>query len=223
MTSTSTLLHNLPSSTVRRVVVSEMHNNVYLITSKRTGSQVLIDAADDADAIMALIASASGDSAAAPAVKLIATTHQHWDHVRALAAMVELTDAPTAAGADDAAGIAAESTVETHRLLGHNELLVVDDIELATVHLRGHTPGSIAYVLQEAGVPTVIFTGDSLFPGGVGATGDDPIRFASLIGDVEARVFVRFNDDTIVLPGHGDATVIGTERPQLPAWRTRGW
>jgi len=223
MTGYSSLLHDLPSITVRRVVVSEAQNNVYLLTSKRTGSQVLIDAADDADALTAMIEQASVDVDGPTAVRVIATTHQHWDHVRALAAMVTQTGATTAAGTDDAAGIEAESGVQTDKLLGQDELLTVDDITLRAVHLRGHTPGSIAFAFRDVSGPTLLFSGDSLFPGGVGGTRNDPARFASLIDDVETRVFARYNDDTIVLPGHGDATTLGTERPHLAKWRERGW
>jgi glyoxylase-like metal-dependent hydrolase (beta-lactamase superfamily II) len=217
-----TLIHELPSVTIRKVVVSEMANNVYLLTSRLTGAQILIDAADDLPAIIALIDSAKNDAGTPPSVELIATTHQHWDHVRALKAAVARTGAPTAAGAEDAAGIMAGTGVATGRLLGHGDVLEVDGIELAAIHLRGHTPGSIAYVLQDGGT-TVIFSGDSLFPGGVGNTEQDPARFTSLLNDVEERLFGHVGDDAVVLPGHGDATTLGAERPAVPQWRERGW
>ncbi|ALE05868.1 Zn-dependent hydrolase [Arthrobacter sp. ERGS1:01] len=222
MSENSTLIHDLPSVTIRRAVVSEMANNVYLLTAKATGAQILIDAADDAPAIAALLADAAADAPVPTAVKFIATTHQHWDHVRALAAVVALTGAPTAAGTDDDAGIQAQSGVSADRLLGDGDVLGVDGLDLSAVHLRGHTPGSIAYVLSDAGA-TVIFSGDSLFPGGVGNTEKDPARFTSLLNDVQERLFGRFGDDAVVLPGHGDATTLGTERPALPEWRERGW
>ncbi|MGA7204471.1 MAG: MBL fold metallo-hydrolase [Specibacter sp.] len=217
-----TLIHELPTITIRKVVVSEMANNVYLLTSKTTGAQILIDAADDMAAITALLDSARNDAGATPSVELIATTHQHWDHVRALKAAVTRTGAPTAAGAEDAAGILAGTGVDTARLLGQGDVLEVDGIEVTAIHLRGHTPGSIAYVLHDDGT-TIIFSGDSLFPGGVGNTEKDPARFTSLLNDVEARLFGRFGDDAVVLPGHGDATTLGAERPALPQWRERGW
>ncbi|WP_288025941.1 MBL fold metallo-hydrolase, partial [Arthrobacter sp.] len=95
-------------------------------------------------------------------------------------------------------------------------------ISLHAVHLRGHTPGSIAYVLTDGGT-TLIFSGDSLFPGGVGNTENDPERFTALLDDVEERLFGAYPDDAVVLPGHGDATTLGAERPSLPEWRGRGW
>lgn len=207
---------------MRRTVVSAMANNVYLITAKATGAQILIDAADDLPAINALLADAANDAQTATQLATIATTHRHWDHVRALAALVEQTGADTAAGADDAAGIVEECAVATSRPLHHGDVLEVEGIELTAVHLRGHTPGSMAYVLDSGG-GTLIFSGDSLFPGGVGNTGKDPERFASLLGDAQERLFNQYGDAAHVLPGHGDATTLGAERPALPEWRKRGW
>lgn len=226
MTVDSTLIHDLPLHTVRHAVVSAMANNVYLITAKATGAQVLIDAADDLPAINALLDEGAADSSAPAFLAMIATTHQHWDHVRALAALVAQTGAPTAAGADDVAGIAGECGVDTDHALGNAGTLAVDGIELDTVHLRGHTPGSIAYVLHggSAQAPdTLIFSGDSLFPGGVGNTESDPQRFTQLLDDVQERLFGSYGDNAVVLPGHGDATTLGAERAALPVWRERGW
>lgn len=221
----SSLIFDLPSVVVRRVVVSEMSNNVYLLTSKQTGTQVLIDAADDAAAINALQETAAIDSANETVIKLIATTHGHWDHVRALAEMVGSTGAPCAAGRADAAAIKAESGVAIDQLLDHGDVVSIDGIVLKAVHLRGHTPGSIAFVLEDSGEngATIIFSGDSLFPGGVGNTEQDSQRFVSLLNDVEERLFAVYPDDAVVLPGHGDATSLGAERPALPEWRERGW
>ena len=224
MTVDSSLLYDLPAHTVRRTVVSAMANNVYLITAKATGAQILIDAADDLPAIKALLGDAAGDADVPTALAMIATTHQHWDHVRALSELVSQTDIPTAAGADDVPGIAEESGVAIDLSLVHGGTLSVAGIELATVHLRGHTPGSIAYVLQSGPKSApIIFSGDSLFPGGVGNTQEDPARFTSLLNDVEARLFNVYPDNAIVLPGHGDGTTLGAERPALPQWRERGW
>lgn len=219
----TTLLFDLPAVTVRRAVVSAMANNVYLLTAKQTGTQVLIDAADDAAAVEALITAGTADSEVPAELALIATTHNHWDHIRALAELVEAHDVPTAAGADDAQHIEDETGVTAECLLGHGDVLNLDGVVLTAVHLRGHTPGSIAYVLETPGEATVIFSGDSLFPGGVGNTEQDPARFTSLLDDVEERLFAAYPDDTVVLPGHGDSTTLGAERPALGEWRERGW
>ena len=229
MTDSSSLIHDLPRHTVRRAVVSAMSNNVYLVTAKETGAQVLIDAADELPSIDGLFRDAANDAAVPTSLAMIATTHQHWDHVRALAALVDKTGAPTAAGTDDVAGITSGTGVATSHALQDGDTLAVDGIELAAVHLRGHTPGSMAFVLKDgpagegsAGA-TLIFSGDSLFPGGIGNTGEDPERFTSLLNDVQDRLFKSYADDAVVLPGHGNATTLGAERPSLPQWRERGW
>jgi len=214
-----TLNHDLRDITIRSISVSEMNNNVYLLTAKASGAQLLIDAADDLPAIQAMLADSATDAAVTPKLALIATTHQHWDHVRALAALVEATGAPTAAGADDAEAL----PVPVERTLEHGDTCAVDGFEVTAVHLRGHTPGSIAFVYQDPEGPAHIFSGDSLFPGGVGNTQKDPERFTSLLDDVTARLFEAYPDDTVVHPGHGSPTTLGSERPHLEEWRARGW
>ncbi|MGG5170666.1 MBL fold metallo-hydrolase [Pseudarthrobacter sp. J1738] len=213
------LRYELPEVTIRSISVGEMDNNVYLLTSRKSGAQVLIDAADDLPAIQQLLTDGASDAAADAQLALIATTHQHWDHVRALAGLVAATGAKTAAGADDADELPAAVDVR----LEHLDVGTFDGFELTAVHLRGHTPGSIAYVYQDPAGPAHIFSGDSLFPGGVGNTDKDPERFASLLKDVRERLFDAYPDDTLVHPGHGKSTTLGAERPHLDEWQERGW
>ena len=200
-----------------------MANNVYLITSKADGAQLLIDAADDSNAISMLIQSASSDAEVPTSLVGIATTHQHWDHIRALKAMADSTGVKTFAGAEDVAGILEGASVKIDSPLGHGDKVFVGSTVLDCVHLRGHTPGSIAFVLRDSSGATLIFSGDSLFPGGVGNTGNDPERFTSLLDDVTERLFGQYPDDSIVLTGHGNSTTLGKERPHLGEWRNRGW
>src|SRR6476659_10507023 len=96
------LIHSLRDITIRRISVGEMDNNVYLLTARASGAQVLIDAADDLAAIQGLLADAAADTSAPPKLALVDTTHQHWDHVRALPGLVEATGVKTAAGTEDA-------------------------------------------------------------------------------------------------------------------------
>lgn len=210
---------------VRRLSVSEMDNRCYLLTDKSSGEQVLIDAADDAESLLAW-AGRHGDGT----LLAVLTTHSHWDHTRALARVAEATEAFTIAGEDDVDAIAAERDFVVEAPVSHAEDLSFGDgdaLRLTCVGLRGHTPGSIAYVLQrpdaEAPESTLIFSGDSLFPGGVGNTFDDPARFTSLLDDVTQRFFDVYPDSAQVFPGHGEGTTLGTERPHLPEWRARGW
>ncbi|PQZ93513.1 Zn-dependent hydrolase [Arthrobacter sp. MYb227] len=219
----SNIFYNLDDVTVRGISVSEMSNNIYLVTSKSDGAQLLIDAADDASAIHELIASSASDALVPTTLTGIATTHQHWDHIRALQEMTVATGVRTLAGAEDAQGILEGSTVTTDVALGHGDTVDVGAVSLQCVHLRGHTPGSIAFVLRDSGGTVLIFSGDSLFPGGVGNTGEDPQRFASLVDDVTERIFGVYADEAIVLPGHGRSTTLGAERPHLDEWRIRGW
>lgn len=212
-------MHELSDVTIRSISVSEMDNNVYLITAKATGAQVLIDAADDAPAIQRLIADGAQDADRPAKLALIVTTHSHWDHVRALAEVVRETGARTAAGADDVSDIAVPTDVP----LAQGDVGDFEGFSLEAIALRGHTPGSIALAYRDPHGPVHLFTGDSLFPGGVGNTGGDRQRFESLYNDVVERIFNRFDDDTIVHPGHGKPTTLGAERPSLPEWRSRGW
>lgn len=215
----TSLLYDLEHVTVRRVSVSDMDNNVYLITAKDSGQQVLIDAADDLPALRSLLAESGTDSAQPTRLSLIATTHQHWDHVRALEGLVAVTGARTAAGRQDVSGI----PVPVDVVLDHGDVGHFEGFDLTAVHLRGHTPGSIAFVLKDDDSPHLIFSGDSLFPGGVGNTQQDPDRFTLLFGDVTERLFDVYPDDAVVLPGHGASTTLGTERPHLDEWKARGW
>jgi glyoxylase-like metal-dependent hydrolase (beta-lactamase superfamily II) len=210
---------DLKDVTIRAISVSAMSNNVYLLTSKNSGHQLLIDAADDAPAIMAMLDEAQSDSSSETHVACIATTHSHWDHVRALKEMVEATNARTVAGAGDAPQI----DVPTDVLLEHGDTIDLSGFALEVIALRGHTPGSVALLYRDPQGPAHLFTGDSLFPGGVGNTEQDPERFLSLITDVTARIFDQLPDSTFVHPGHGSGTTLGAERPRLDEWRKRGW
>jgi glyoxylase-like metal-dependent hydrolase (beta-lactamase superfamily II) len=200
---------------IRKASVSTMDNNCYLLTCRSTGEQLLIDAADDAPRLLALI----GEGSPQAELATVVTTHQHWDHHRALPQVVEATGARTAAGDEDADHLPVPVDVR----LRQGDTVTVGDVTLDVVHLRGHTPGSVALVHRDPDGSTHVFTGDSLFPGGVGNTQGDAERFASLVEDVERRLFDVLPDDTWVYPGHGGDTTIGAERPHLPEWRARGW
>jgi glyoxylase-like metal-dependent hydrolase (beta-lactamase superfamily II) len=190
-----------------------MHNNVYLLTCRTTGTQLLIDAADEPDRIMELIESGG------TGLETIVTTHQHWDHVRALPQIVERTGARTVAGVVDADALPAPVDVR----VAQGDTVTVGEVALDVIHLRGHTPGGIALAYDDPAGHTHLFTGDSLFPGGVGGTNHEGQSFAQLIEDVTTRVFDVYGDDTWFYPGHGDDSTLGAQRPHLPEWRARGW
>jgi glyoxylase-like metal-dependent hydrolase (beta-lactamase superfamily II) len=200
----------LPGLTITKVAVGPMDNNAYLLRDTQTGEQALIDAANDASTLIALI----GD---VPLATII-TTHQHWDHWGALEELQRVTGAQTVAHPDDAG----ELPVPATHLVRHGDTVAVGNSTLSVIHLRGHTPGSIALRYDDGDQPH-LFTGDSLFPGGPGNTQHDAQRFDSLMTDLEDRVFGELPDVTWVYPGHGKDTTLGTERPHLPEWRARGW
>lgn len=206
-------VRELAHATIRKMSVSAMHNNVYLVTDKGTGSQLLIDAADDPARCLALVAEGTGR------LDALVTTHQHWDHTRALADVVAATGARTYAGADDADALPLPPDVR----LSQGDTIAVGGLEFDVIHLRGHTPGSVALAYADPDGVTHLFTGDSLFPGGVGNTTMPGQSFESLYADVLERIFDRFDDDTWFYPGHGDDSTLGVERPHLDEWRERGW
>jgi len=199
--------------TVTKIAVGPMDNNAYLLRDASTGQAILIDAANEAGRLIELI----GDTP----VGTIVTTHRHADHWQALADVQKHTGAEVVAHPADADGL----PVPVSRAVEHGEVLVFGDASVSFIHLRGHTPGSIAVVYDAggrlSGAPHV-FTGDSLFPGGVGKT-NSPEDFGSLLTDVTERLFGPLPDATWVYPGHGKDTTLGTERPHLGEWRERGW
>jgi glyoxylase-like metal-dependent hydrolase (beta-lactamase superfamily II) len=206
---------NLPGASIVKVSVGSMDNNAYLVTCSQTGETLLIDAANDAEILLELI------ERYAPKLSLIVTSHQHFDHVQALAEVAKATGAPTAAHQLDADPL----PVKPDRILANGDTIKIGELSFDVIHLRGHTPGSVALALDGADSETGathLFTGDCLFPGGVGKTWKEG-DFDQLLGDVTSRVFNVYGDSTVVYPGHGDDTTLGAERPQLDEWKERGW
>jgi glyoxylase-like metal-dependent hydrolase (beta-lactamase superfamily II) len=195
---------------ITKASVGPMDNNAYLLKCRTTDDLLLIDAAADERVLLGLLN--------AQPLATVVTTHQHGDHWGALAAVVAATSATTVAGADDVDGI----PVPTDRAVGDGDVVSVGDVDLQVIALVGHTPGSVALLYDDPTGPPHLWTGDSLFPGGPGRT-TRPEDFASLMSDLEAKIFDRLPDETWVYPGHGDDTTLGAERPHLGEWRARGW
>jgi glyoxylase-like metal-dependent hydrolase (beta-lactamase superfamily II) len=205
----------LAGAKIVKVSVGPMDNNAYLVTCSRTGETLLIDAANDPEILLELI------EENAPKLSLIVTSHQHFDHVQALEEVVTATGAPTAAHRLDAEAL----PVKPDRILAHGDTVEIGELVFDVIHLQGHTPGSVALALTGADPETGathLFTGDCLFPGGVGKTWQEG-DFERLLGDVTSKVFDVYGDSTVVYPGHGDDTTLGTERPHLGEWKERGW
>jgi glyoxylase-like metal-dependent hydrolase (beta-lactamase superfamily II) len=200
-----------PTVTLTKLSVGPMDNNAYLL--RADGGSLLVDAAADAERLLSVTGST---------VDTVVTTHRHGDHWQGLSAVAEATGADLLCGRPDVDAIATGAWVEGLVGLWDGDGVRVGAETLEVIGLVGHTPGSIALAYRAPDGVTHLFTGDSLFPGGPGKT-SDPADFTSLMDDLEAKVFGRFDDRTVVHPGHGDGTTLGAERPHLAQWRARGW
>lgn len=190
---------------IDKLVVGPFENNVFVVRCKRTGEAVLFDAANEHDLIL--------DVSRATGVRRVLTTHGHWDHIQAVEAVRD-------AGID--VGIATEDAAMLPAYdftIPDDETVAVGDLRLHTIHTPGHTPGSTCFVLE--GHP-VVFSGDTLFPGGPGNTSTPQGDFPTIIESIDRRL-LPLPAEMLVLPGHGLDTTIGDERPHLDEWIARGW
>jgi glyoxylase-like metal-dependent hydrolase (beta-lactamase superfamily II) len=196
-------------------VDDQMSNNCYVLRCRATDEQVLIDAADDAATLLEVL----GDAGASKVI----TTHQHWDHHRALKEVTDATGAVTVAGVRDAEAITEQTGVTIDDRVTDGDTIEFGDVRLEVIHLVGHTPGSIALLYDDPDGTPHLWTGDSLFPGGIGNTFGDAAAFRSLLHDVRTKLFDRLPDETWFYPGHGNDSTLGDERPHLAEWDERGW
>ena len=201
-----TLLYDDTQAEIHKVVVGPMDNNVYVLRCRQSGDAVLIDAANEHELLLELCRDLG--------VRTVLETHGHWDHIQAVPAVRD-------------AGYEVGITAEDAEMLDSYDYVVADDsvidvgrLRLHTIHTPGHTPGSMCFRLE--GSP-ILFSGDTLFPGGPGNTKFPNADFDTIIASIDRRLFAPLDADTIVLPGHGDQTTIGTERPHLQEWVDRGW
>ena len=190
---------------VHKVVVGPMENNVFVLRCTETGEAVLVDAANEAERLLGMARDLG--------VGRVLTTHGHWDHIQAVPQVRE-AGYRVAVSAGDAGMLPAYDDV-----LEDDAVLEVGRLRLRTILTPGHTPGSMCFRLE--GQP-LLFSGDTLFPGGPGNTERDPDRFATILRSIDERLFPQ-GDEVRVLPGHGDDTTIGTEKPHFDEWVERGW
>ena len=190
---------------IHKVVVGPMDNNVFVLRCCETGEAVLIDAANEHERLLDLCKTLG--------VRQVLETHGHWDHIQAIP---QIRDA----------GYSVHVTRQDAHMLDSYDEIIEDDsvieigrLRLHTHHTPGHTPGSMCFSIE--GRP-ILFSGDTLFPGGPGATQFEGGNFNEIIESIDQRLFT-LDAETLVLPGHGDQTTIGAERPHLDEWVTRGW
>ena len=201
-----TLLWDDTGVEIHKVVVGPVDNNVFVLRCTETGDAVLLDAANEHDRLLGLCRRLG--------VRRVLETHGHWDHIQAVP---QLRDAgyDVAVTAEDSAMLPSYDSV-----LADDDVLEVGRLRLHTIHTPGHTPGSMCFRLE--GHP-ILFSGDTLFPGGPGATKFEGGDFPTIIRSIEDRLFAHLEPDVLILPGHGDSSTIGTERPHLQEWIDRGW
>lgn len=202
----STLHWSSTGLEVHKVVVGPVDNNVFVIRCTETGEAVLLDAANEHDLLLELCQTLG--------VKTVLETHGHWDHIQAIP---EMRDAGYMVGVTAAD---AEMLPSYDYLIEDDTIIEVGNLRLLTIATPGHTPGSICYHVENT---PLFFSGDTLFPGGVGNTTMPGGDFKAIIDSVESRIFSKYGADTIVLPGHGDDTTIGAESPNIQEWVNRGW
>ncbi len=190
---------------IHKLVVGPMDNNVFVVRCKQTGDAVLIDAANEHEKLLELCTALN--------VRNVIETHGHWDHIQAVPAIRD-------AGYEVGITTADAAMLPSYDYILEDESVVeVGRLRLHTILNPGHTPGSMSFRLE--GSP-ILFSGDTLFPGGPGNTSFEGGDFDTIIRSLDEKLFT-LPAETIVLPGHGDDTTIGTERPHLQEWVDRGW
>ena len=201
-----TLLYQDGRAEIHQVVVGPVDNNVYVLRCRETGDAVLLDAANEHDRLLEMCRDLG--------VRRVLETHGHWDHIQAVPAV---RDAGYQVGvtAADAAMLPSYDFV-----LEDDSVITVGRLRLRTILTPGHTPGSMCFRVEDL---PILFSGDTLFPGGPGATKFEGGDFPTIIRSIEDRLFSPLHADVQVLPGHGDTTTIGAERPHLQEWVDRGW
>ena len=191
---------------VHKIVVGPVDNNVFVIRCTETGDAVLLDAANEHDRLLELCETLG--------VRTVLETHGHWDHIQAVPAVRDAGYEVGVTAAD------AEMLDSYDYILEDETVIPVGRLRLHTIATPGHTPGSMCFHVENT---PLLFSGDTLFPGGPGATKFPGGDFDTIIESIDRRIFAPFGSDTLVLPGHGSDTTVGAESPHLQEWVDRGW
>jgi glyoxylase-like metal-dependent hydrolase (beta-lactamase superfamily II) len=202
---------------IDKIAVGPLDNNAYLLRNRTTGESLLIDAANESGRLLELC-DGQLDS--------VLTTHCHLDHWLALQEVVDATGCQTLAATPEVPEIAVATDIELH----DGDVIRLGDAALHIVTLRGHRANYLDHVSTSAAViyrdpdgTSRVFSGDCLFPGGIGNTCEDPSAYSTLLNDVTSKLFAVLPDDAVIHPGHGHDSTIGTERPSLTEWMRPAW
>ncbi len=191
---------------IHRVVVGPLDNNVHVLRCRATGEALLVDAANEHERLLDLCRDLG--------VRQVVETHGHWDHIQAVTAVRD-------AGYEVAVSAADAGMLPSYdQLIDDDSVIHVGNLKVHPIATPGHTPGSMCFWIENT---PVLLSGDTLFPGGPGATGFPGGDFATIIESIDHRIFSRFAPETIVMPGHGGDTTVGAEMPHLTEWIERGW
>ncbi len=192
---------------IHAVVVGSYANNVFVLRCRQTGEAVLIDAANEHQRLLELCQRLG--------VRRVLETHGHFDHIGAVAQIRE-AGYEVGVNSSDAPML---KDVGYDVFIDDAEVIEVGRLRLHAIHNPGHTPGSVSFLVE--GAP-LLFSGDTLFPGGPGNTKYAGGDFPTIIDSIDNKLFT-LPAHTIVMPGHGVSTTIGAERPHLREWVDRGW
>ena len=190
---------------IDKYIVGPFENNVFVVRDKGSGEALIIDAANEHDLLL--------EVSRAAGVRKVLTTHGHWDHIQAVTAVRDAGIEVGIATADAAMLPSYDFTIPD------DDVVSVGTTRLRAIHTPGHTPGSTSFLVE--GHP-IVFSGDTLFPGGPGNTTFEGASFEAIINSIDRKLFT-LPPETLVMPGHGLDTTIGAERPSLETWIERGW
>ena len=191
---------------IYKTVVGPIDNNVFVIRCSDTGDSLLIDAANEQNKLI--------DISRELNVKTIVETHGHWDHIGAVD-QLRLQGYSVGVTEGDA-----KMLPSYDYLIEDGQIIGIGKLRFRAIKTPGHTPGSVCFLLEDH---HILFSGDTLFPGGPGATKFEGGDFPTIINSIESRLFKELGPGTLVLPGHGSSTTIGNELPHLDEWIKRGW
>ena len=206
---------------VKRLVVGPLQANCYLLADEAAGQVAIIDPGGEGERIQAMIEEEGWKPVA------LVNTHGHIDHIAANAFLMKTYAMPLMIHAEDGAsltdadlnlsslGIGSVSSPPADRLLHEGDIIEVGGLDLRVLHTPGHSPGGICLHLELKDEPDIVFTGDTLFAGGIGRTDFPGGSMEELMRSIRTKL-LTLPGDTIIYPGHGPPSTIAREKSSNP-------